>query len=197
MAGIFINYRTGDGDKAAELVDRELVDVFGEGRVFRDRRSMPEGTNFPPALLAELLDCTVLLVLIGPNWLTIRDEKTMERRIDTPGDYVRVEITAAIEHHKIIIPVLLDTPFPEEEEIPKPIVGIRDRQAAHLRAGYSHHDLPILVERLKEFVPEVKKKRGEDTGRTEIKIRNKRGATSIYGDATYNEGRSGQINGDL
>lgn len=74
MAGVFINYRTGDGAVAAVLLDEELKDVFGPENVFRDRRTTPPGVHFPPELWRHLENCGVLLVLIGPNWLSVRDE---------------------------------------------------------------------------------------------------------------------------
>ncbi|MET7802591.1 hypothetical protein ABZS78_39675, partial [Streptomyces decoyicus] len=73
MAGVFINYRTGDGAVAAVLLDEELKDVFGPENVFRDRRTTPPGVHFPPELWRHLENCAVLLVLIGPNWLSVRD----------------------------------------------------------------------------------------------------------------------------
>ncbi|MFJ9421455.1 toll/interleukin-1 receptor domain-containing protein [Streptomyces sp. NPDC101249] len=161
MAGIFINYRTGDGQWAPELIDERLVQIFGEGRVFRDRRSMRPGTDFPPHLRRELQQCTVLLALIGRHWLTVRDEKTGARRIDVPGDYVHDEIEEAINLNKVIIPVLLDTTLPGADRLPRSLARLNDRQALNMREGYTHHDLDILVTELREYVPAVRA--GRDT----------------------------------
>lgn len=168
MTGIFINYRTGDGGRAPELIDERLVHVFGEGKVFRDRRSMRPGTDFPDYLRRELMSCTVLLSLIGPRWLDIRDEKTRARRIDMPKDYVHDELATAIALNKVVIPVLLDAKLPPAEQLPPAIVGLNDRQALHLREGYAHHDLDILVDELREYVPGKR-----DERRSEKKSREK------------------------
>ncbi|MEU6537952.1 toll/interleukin-1 receptor domain-containing protein [Streptomyces sp. NPDC047000] len=170
MTGIFINYRTGDGGQAPELIDERLVKVFGKDRVFRDRRSMSGGTDFPEFLYRELVSSTVVLTLIGPHWLDIRDQRTGARRIDMPQDYVHNEIATAIMLNKVVIPVLLDTGLPPAEQLPPAIVGLNTRQALHLRLGYSHHDLDILVGELRKHVPEKRsekktgKNRGEDGG---------------------------------
>ncbi|MFE9171066.1 toll/interleukin-1 receptor domain-containing protein [Streptomyces kebangsaanensis] len=172
MTGIFINYRTGDGERAPELVDERLVRVFGGSKVFRDRRSMRPGTNFPEYLRRELENCTVLLALIGPRWLDIRDEETGVRRIDMPKDYVHDEIATAIALNKIVIPVLLDAELPPAEKLPPSIVGLNNRQALHMREGYAHHDLAILTDELRQYVPEKKrdkkreKKRDDGAGPT-------------------------------
>ncbi|MFD5556194.1 toll/interleukin-1 receptor domain-containing protein [Streptomyces sp. NPDC127068] len=156
MARIFINYRTGDGEKAPELVDERLVKVFGKGRVFRDRRSMRPGTDFPDHLREKLENCTVLLALIGRNWLGIRDDVTGSRRIDVPNDYVHDEIKTALDLNKIVIPVLLDAKIPTPDELPPSIAGLGFRQAIHLREGYAHFDLDAIVEELRQYVPEKK-----------------------------------------
>ncbi|MEV2197219.1 toll/interleukin-1 receptor domain-containing protein [Streptomyces phaeochromogenes] len=191
MAGIFINYRTGDGERAPELVDERLVHVFGKKKVFRDRRSMRPGTDFPDYLRWELENCTVLLALIGPRWLDIRDTKTGARRIDVPKDYVHDEIATAIALNKIVIPVLLNADLPSAAELPPAIVGLNNRQALHMREGYAHHDLPILTEELRQYVPEKKrdKKRDGGTGLViDMGSGNRFDRNAIGTDPVYNEG---------
>ncbi|MFG2956292.1 toll/interleukin-1 receptor domain-containing protein [Streptomyces sp. NPDC048291] len=157
MTKIFINYRTGDGERAPELVDERLVGVFGEGNVFRDRRAMRPGTDFPDYLRRELESCTVFLSLIGRRWIDIRDEETGMRRIDVPKDYVHDEIATALALNKVVIPVLLDAALPRVEELPSALVGLANRQVMHLREGYAHHDLDILTDELRRHVPEKEK----------------------------------------
>ncbi|MEW2301330.1 toll/interleukin-1 receptor domain-containing protein [Streptomyces sp. NPDC006655] len=153
MAKIFINYRTGDGGRAPELVDERLVEVFGEEDVFRDRRSMRPGTDFPDHLRRELESCIVFLSLIGPHWLDIRDEETGMRRLDVPHDYVHDEIATALALNKVVIPVLLDSALPKAKKLPSALVGLADRQVQPLREGYAHHDLRTLIDVIQEYVP--------------------------------------------
>ncbi|MFF8986841.1 toll/interleukin-1 receptor domain-containing protein [Streptomyces globisporus] len=166
MAGIFINYRTGDGEDAAVALDGALLKVFGKSRVFRDRRSMGAGTDFPPKLRRELDKSTVLLVLIGSEWLRLRDESTGRRRIDLAQDYVREEIRTSLEQRKLVIPVLLglDSVLPGADELPEDIAQLSQRQAALLRVPYLHADVKPLVKELRQYVPAKKKSRGAGKG---------------------------------
>jgi len=101
----FINYRGDDSDTAAALVDRELTARFGSDRVVLDSRSVLAGADFAEELLVRLRSCSVLLVVIGPRWLTVTDAAG-HRRIDDPADWVRREITEALSHGLRVIPVL-------------------------------------------------------------------------------------------
>ncbi len=167
MAGIFINYRTGDGDQAAVALDGELIRVFGKSRVFRDRRSMKEGTDFPPKLRRELEKSTVLLVLIGSKWLRLKDERTGRRRIDLAHDYVREEIRTSLEQRKLVIPVLLDVDsvLPAADELPEDIARLSQRQDARVRVPYLPTDVKPLIKELRRHVPAKKKSRGAGKGR--------------------------------
>ncbi|MFE1764632.1 toll/interleukin-1 receptor domain-containing protein [Streptomyces angustmyceticus] len=194
MAGVFINYRTGDGAEAAVLLDEELKDVFGPENVFRDRRAIPAGAHFPPDLWRALESCGVLLVLIGPNWLTLRDTDG-RRRIDVPGDYVHDEIRCALEWRRTVVPVLIDAAaLPTKEQLPDGIAGLAERQVMHLRVPYAHLDLPVITEALRRHVPVSGTARqpsppaggGPHAGRD---ITYRRSAVSYGGPATYHEGR--------
>src|SRR5215475_13182249 len=88
VGGVFINYRGADSDTAAVLIDRELVARLGSDRVFLDSRSIPAGADFAEELLGWLRACSVLVVVIGPRWLSLTDA-TGRRRLDDPGDWIR------------------------------------------------------------------------------------------------------------
>lgn len=69
-------------------------------------------------------ECDVLLVLIGPKWLRVKD-KTGGRRLDDPKDWVHVEVVAALERDIPVIPILIDgTDMPNEERLPLPLRGL-------------------------------------------------------------------------
>ncbi|MDI6104628.1 toll/interleukin-1 receptor domain-containing protein [Actinoplanes sp. NEAU-A12] len=152
MSGIFVNYRTGDDDFAAALVDDHLRGVFGEENVFRDSRSLTAGTDFPPELWRRLMGSKVLLVLIGPRWLTLT-HTSGGRRVDRPDDFVRREIEAAFAARIRVIPVLLNgAPLPAAEDLPASLRGLTTRQAVSLRQRESGKDLGHLVEVLSALV---------------------------------------------
>lgn len=155
MCGIFINYRGDDCDIAAALIDRELTACFGSGLVFLDSRSIPVGTDFAGELLTRLRACSVLLVIIGPRWLTLVDEAG-RRRIDDPADWTRREIAAALRHRLRVIPVLLDgATLPAAHELPEDIAGLCRRQYVVLRRRHTTVDLADIVDRIIQAEPEL------------------------------------------
>ncbi len=156
MSGIFINYRSDDDSYAAPLLDDHLRAVFGDEKVFKDSRSIEAGTEFPPTLWSALMDCKVLLVLIGRRWLTLTDANA-NRRIDHPDDYVRREIEAALLKGARVIPVLLDgAELPSADQLPATVRGLTERQAMRLRQRESGIDLPAIVAELSKSVPPKK-----------------------------------------
>jgi hypothetical protein len=60
-----------------------------------DIDSIAYGDDFESTLQSKLEVCTAMLVLIGPSWLTMRDNNGT-RRLDDPADYVRREIEAGL-----------------------------------------------------------------------------------------------------
>jgi len=153
VAGIFINYRSGDDAFAAALVDRVLTAEFGAENVFRDSRALSPGVDFPPELWRRLIGSTVFLALIGRHWLTIRNG-TGRRRLEVPEDYVRREIGEALRRNLAVIPILLDgARLPSAGELPAEITGLATRQYLELRVRNSDADLRWLVDALGRLVP--------------------------------------------
>src|SRR5215469_9735178 len=90
----FINYRRTDASAAARGLHVQLRVRFGS-RVFMDVASLTPGDIWPERLNRELLRATVMLIVIGPGWLTSADAYG-RRRIDQPTDWVRQEVSEAI-----------------------------------------------------------------------------------------------------
>jgi hypothetical protein len=154
---VFINYRGEDSDTAAVLVDRELSARFGSDRVFLDSRSIPVGADFAEELLKRLRVSRVLLVVIGPHWLTVTNAAG-RRRIDDPEDWVRREIAEALAYGLRVIPVLTGNALmPTEADLPPDIAGLGRRQYVPLRRRYISVDLAFLSERIIEVDPELAK----------------------------------------
>jgi hypothetical protein len=155
MGGIFINYRGEDSQTAAALIDSETAARFGNDQVFLDSRSIPAGSDFVEELLGRVRSCSVLLVVIGPRWLTVTDA-VGERRIDDPRDWLRREIVEAFSHGLRVVPVLTDgAELPAEANLPDDIAGLSRRQYVPLRRRYTAVDLAFLAERIIETDPEL------------------------------------------
>ena len=138
MAGIFISYRRKENTKDARILFERLGKSFGR-RVFMDTDGVSYGDDFERKINAQLDRCTVMLALIGPGWEHLLDEHTRERRLDQSGDWVRMEIAAALRRDIRVIPVLIDRPrLPAERDLPEPLRALLKRQAfpLHLEQGF-------------------------------------------------------------
>jgi hypothetical protein len=52
------------------------------------------GEDFVKAIARTVLECDVLISVIGANWLASKDDQG-NRRLDNPEDFVRMEIAIA------------------------------------------------------------------------------------------------------
>ena len=104
---LFISYRRDDSAGYAGRVHDRLQREFGPDLLFMDVDFIPLGVNFSKVLVEEVAKCDVLLAVIGPDWLDARDEKG-RRRLETPDDFVRVEIGTALKRGIPVIPILLE-----------------------------------------------------------------------------------------
>jgi hypothetical protein len=75
----------------------------------------------------------VLLALIGRNWLHAADKRG-RRRLNSPEDFVRLEIAAALRRDIAVIPLLVQgATMPSKEELPPDLQALAWRNAAELR----------------------------------------------------------------
>jgi TIR domain len=151
MAGrIFISYRREDSAGSAGRVHDRLLGEFGPDLLFMDVDAVPLGVNFVKALREEVAKCDVLLAVIGPNWVDIRDEHG-NRRLDHPGDFVRVEIAAALQRDIPVIPILLDgSRIPKAEQLPAELQELSVRNGLDVRHASFRNDMDKLVRGLKK-----------------------------------------------
>lgn len=151
MSGIFISYRRDDSRHAAGRLGDDLSAAFGPARIFRDVESIDPGVDFEVALEQALKGCAVMLVVIGPRWLSITD-KAGRRRLDQPGDWIRIEVSRALVRQVRLIPVLLeDTPLPEAALLPEDLRALVRRQSLPLSDARWRGDLQRLIETLERI----------------------------------------------
>ena len=118
MGGIFVSYRRSDSQGEAGRLFDELVQSFGEDTVFMDVAAIEAGRDFRKAIEEGVVKCGVLLVLMGPEWLDAKDE-TGARRLNDPGDFVRIETASALKRDIPVIPVLVrGAQMPRAEQLP-------------------------------------------------------------------------------
>jgi hypothetical protein len=148
MAGIFISYRRDESRHAAGRLADDLVEAFGADSIFRDIEGIEPGVDFTQALDKALGACVVMLVVIGPRWLAMADAAG-GRRLDQPGDWIRMEIATALRRQTRVIPVLLEgAELPRETDLPEDIRPLVRRQAFELADGRWHGDIQRLISAL-------------------------------------------------
>jgi hypothetical protein len=144
VARVFLSYRRDDsGGYAGRLYDR-LSQHFGRDNLFMDVDTIALGLDFVDAIKNAVGACDVLLAVIGRQWLTSTDPMG-HRRLDNPEDFVRLEITAALERRIRVIPVLVGgASMPRSTELPDVLQPLARRQALMV-GDYFHPDVDRLI----------------------------------------------------
>ena len=149
MHSIFISYRRADSGGYAGRLDERLAAAFGREHVFIDIDSISYGEDFVDSINRTLQECEIVLVLIGPHWLTATDG-TGARRLDSPTDTVVLEITSALEMQRKVLPVLIgDASMPAPEALPASIRHLARRNAIEISDRRFNKDTQELIETLR------------------------------------------------
>ncbi|PJI99878.1 TIR domain-containing protein [Streptomyces sp. 2333.5] len=151
MADVFINYRTGDGNETAALIDNELSNRFGKDRAFRASKSISPGTAYPEALLTSLRRSALLLAVIGADW------SNFQTRLRDPEDWVRKEILEAFACGLPVIPVLVGrtTERLKKDDLPDELARLAELQSVRLDTQNAEADLKRLGDLVAAMVPEL------------------------------------------
>jgi uracil-DNA glycosylase len=153
MTKIFINYRRLDSEGYAGRLYDHLCKHFEGFDIFMDVENIEPGADFVAALDEAVAVCDVLLVIIGPHWLSLQNEAG-ERRLDEWNDYVRIEIERGISHNKLIIPVLVGgVRMPAPKQLPETIESLTRRNAFVLSHRQFARDVQEFSKIIKEAVP--------------------------------------------
>jgi hypothetical protein len=148
MAKVFISYRREDAAGHAGRVHDRLAKELGASLLFMDVDDIPLGVNFVKALHEEVSKCSVLLAVIGPDWLNVPD-RNGPRRLDNPNDFVRVEIAAALQRAIPVIPILLEgATVPSADQLPKDLQELSLRNGINVRDSSFHDDMDRLIRKL-------------------------------------------------
>ncbi len=144
----FISYRRDDsGGHVGRLYDA-LVGRFGAKRLFFDIDHIGAGQDFVDVLDDAIKRCSVLLVVMGKRWVGPGEGGT--RRIDDPGDFVRMEVAAGLKRQGLrIIPVLVNgATMPGPDALPDDLKGLTRRNAVELSDMRWREDVTRLIHAL-------------------------------------------------
>lgn len=150
MTDVFISYRTADEPVTAVFVKHVLGERFGADRVFLDNSSIPLGEHFPPVIEDALAHCRVLVAVIGPGWVALDEQG--RRRLDNPADWVRREVSCALDRGIPVIPLLVGDARLVAEDLPAELTTLAARQSLAIRLRAVEHDLIPLIERLTPMI---------------------------------------------
>jgi TIR domain-containing protein len=133
MPPIFISYRRSESQDVTGRIYDRLVTKFTPKGVFKDVDNIPLGVSFPLHIQQMLSKASVVLVVIGPGWVTVRDAQG-RRRLDDPNDFVRLEVETALGAGMPVIPVLVsNASMPAASELPRSLQKLVSRNGIAVR----------------------------------------------------------------
>ncbi|HEU4688317.1 MAG TPA: toll/interleukin-1 receptor domain-containing protein, partial [Vicinamibacterales bacterium] len=145
---IFISYRREDAAGDAGRLADHLHRRFGRDHVFLDIDTIDPGRDFVEVLQSSLRETAAVLVVIGPRWSSLVDAAGV-RRLDSPKDFVRLEVEAALGRNIPVVPVLVQgATMPRAEDLPAALSSLVTRQASSLDHAEFHDDAERLCDRL-------------------------------------------------
>jgi CHASE2 domain-containing sensor protein len=146
----FLSYRRDQSGFIARSLRTALATRIGGKNVFLDEKTIPPGQPFPKQITQAIIGCSVMLVIIGPYWLNVRDDDSGERRLDQPGDWVRQEVEEGLRNDKaLVVPLLVDgASVPSKADLPPSIQALSDRQAFRLAGDDVPREVDALIERI-------------------------------------------------
>ena len=145
---VFISYRRDDAGGWAGRMEDDLADRFGSERVFRDIK-IPAGVDYEQHIEQVLDACHVVVVVIGPEWATLKNEDGT-LRLEQSDDLLRREIERALARRDVeVIPVLVQRArMPAAHSLPPELRALARRQAIELSDSRWNHDMGQLIAQL-------------------------------------------------
>ena len=148
MGAIFVSYRRGDSEGQARALFNELAGLIGKDSVFMDVDSIALGRDFRQILQERLGSSDLMLALIGPDWLDVRDASG-NRRLESAADFVRQEIAAALKRNIPVTPVLVrGAQMPAPERLPDDLKDLAYRNGFELSHTRWESDVREMIKRL-------------------------------------------------
>jgi molecular chaperone DnaK len=127
-----------------------------------DVDAIEPGVDFVEVIIRAVAACDVFLAVIGPDWVTAVDNEG-RRRLDNPDDFVRIEITAALERNIRVIPVLVkDAAIPRSADLPDGLKSLVRRNAIEISHSRFDMDADRLIRAIERAFEQIENKRKED-----------------------------------
>lgn len=148
MGTVFISYRREGTAGEARALFNDIVARIGKDLVFMDVDNIALGRDFREVLRENLASCDLMLVLIGTGWVDAKDQSG-RRRLDDPGDFIRLEIGAALKRNIPVTPVLVQgAHMPASEQLPEDLKELSFRNGFELSYNRWESDVQEMIKRL-------------------------------------------------
>jgi hypothetical protein len=146
MSGVFISYRRDDTSGESDHLAADLSRALGRDEVFIDIDAIAPGVDFAEHIDSSLKTCGLVLVMIGKDWLSVKDAEG-RRRIELEGDFVRMEVAKALARTDVrVVPVLVDgAQMPSAAELPPDLARLARINAFQLSSSRWRYDVDLIV----------------------------------------------------
>lgn len=117
-----------------------------------DVAAIEPGRDFRKAIDQSVASCSVLLAMIGRDWLDSKDAQG-QRRLDNVNDFVRMELASALRRDIPVVPVLVrGAKMPTEDQLPDDLKELHYRNAVELTHARWKSDVQLLVRALRPYM---------------------------------------------
>ena len=152
MRSVFVSYRRKDSEGESGRLFDDLTSHFGSESVFMDVSAIEPGRDFRKAIDQSVTTCSVLLAIIGQEWLELKDAAG-RRRLEDPNDFVRLELASALRRDIPLIPVLVrGAKMPEADRLPPDLQELVYRNAVELTHARWKSDVQLLIRALRPYL---------------------------------------------
>jgi hypothetical protein len=148
--GIFLSYRRDDSRESVGRIHDHLCQAFDPARIFLDVERQAPGADYRAVIGRALDQAEVVLVVIGPAWLTLAGADG-RRRIDDAEDMVRLEVEMALARDQNVVPLLVQgATMPSAAQLPAALGPLAYLNALPVRPDPDFHaDVLRLVAALR------------------------------------------------
>jgi hypothetical protein len=117
-----------------------------------DVDAIQPGRDFRKSIHENVGGCSVLLAMIGPDWLETKDADGA-RRLDNENDYVRLEIAAALKRDIPVVPVIVrGARMPKAHQLPEEVRELAYRNSVELTHARWKSDVQVLIRALSPYL---------------------------------------------
>ncbi|HID83133.1 MAG TPA: toll/interleukin-1 receptor domain-containing protein [Chromatiales bacterium] len=146
MPNVFLSYRRSDTEHLAGRIADHLNAEPDIDKVFFDIDGIHPGENFEEKIEAALVETDICLVLIGNDWCGVRADGNAARIFDD-HDFVRLEVSAALNSSTRVLPVLANhAAMPAQAELPSELIELPKINAATIEHNSFERDVDNIVD---------------------------------------------------